>query len=167
MTEFISSDTNIWIDFSNIDAVEIPFSLDFKYLMYEVTFQKEVLEPSWLPQRLLDFGIHIVDIDISEYELADEYGSKYRQLTQHDRIALAIAKCRGLTLMTGDGNLRKAAQKEKVNLLGTLGVLELAVEHGKIEKRKCVELLIKLRDCQKSRFPKDLIESRIKKYSED
>lgn len=42
----------------------------------------------------------------------------------YDCIALAIAKCRGLTLLSGDGPLRKAAMQEGVKVIGTIGLLD-------------------------------------------
>jgi predicted nucleic acid-binding protein len=164
MTEYISSDTNIWIDFANIDAVELPFGLDCVYLMYELSFEKEVKRPEWLKHSLMSLGIQLVDIDIDEYSLADGYGEKYRQLSVHDRIALAIAKHRNLVLMTGDGNLRKAAIREGVRILGTIGVLDRAIAEGLIDSSRYVELLKRLRDFPQSRLPKDEIDLRIRMF---
>lgn len=59
MAEYISSDTNIWIDFANISSVEVPFKLDCIYLMYEETFNREVLRPSGIEKQLVDLGIHL------------------------------------------------------------------------------------------------------------
>lgn len=164
MTEYISSDTNIWIDFANIEAVELPFALDCTYLMYSRTFEREVRRPAWLNARLMSLGIRLVDIDIDEFTLAEGYGQKYRQLTVHDRIALAIAKHRNLVLMTGDGNLRKAAIREGVRILGTIGVLDRAIAEGLIDSSRYVELLKRLRDFPHSRLPKDEIAQRIRMF---
>ena len=48
----------------------------------------------------------------------------YTKLSIYDRIALAIAKTRRITLLTGDGALRKAAKNENVQVMGTLGILD-------------------------------------------
>lgn len=47
----------------------------------------------------------------------------YPKLSIQDRIALAIAKQRNIVLLPGDMALRKAATKEGVSIMGTLGVL--------------------------------------------
>lgn len=33
--EYISSDTNVWIDFSTIGFLDCPFRLDWSFYMYE------------------------------------------------------------------------------------------------------------------------------------
>ncbi len=164
MTEHISSDTNIWIDFANIEAVELPFALDCTYLMYSRTFEREVRRPAWLNARLMSLGIRLVDIDIDVFTLAEGYGQKYRQLTVHDRIALAIARHRNIPLMTGDGHLRKAAAREGVRVLGTLGVLDRALEESIISRDRYVELLKRLRDFPRSRLPKEELDARISRW---
>ena len=43
--EYISSDTNIWIDFNTVDSLDVPFMLreDFTYIMSSDTVNDELL----------------------------------------------------------------------------------------------------------------------------
>ena len=41
---------------------------------------------------------------------------------------MAIAKARGIVLLTGDGALRKAANMENVDIIGSLGILDLLLD---------------------------------------
>ena len=59
-----------------------------------------------------------------------------------DRIALAIAKRRNIVLLTGDMALRKAAVKEGVSIMGTLGVLDQLYEGGYIASDEYEHCLI-------------------------
>ena len=43
--EFISSDTNVWVDFASIDRLALPFKLPYVYLMYEEAISNELLQP--------------------------------------------------------------------------------------------------------------------------
>ena len=63
-----------------------------------------------------------------------------------DRIALAIAKERKIVLLTGDMALRKAAGKEGVSVLGTIGVLDKLFKEKYIpqdEYEYCLSELLK------------------------
>ena len=122
--DYICSDTNVWIDFSVIGKLELPFRLSYTYLMSRDAVEDELLSPPGLGRELVSNGLVPVEITIDEFLLAETYGTKYRRLSIYDRIALAIAKCRNITLLTGDGALRKAAKQEGVSVTGTLGLLD-------------------------------------------
>ena len=79
--------------------------------------------PSGFREDLLEAGLVGVDITIEEFSLADSWENIYPKLSIQDRIALAIAKQRNIVLLPGDMALRKAATKEGVSIMGTLGVL--------------------------------------------
>ena len=50
---FISSDTNIWIDFFTIEELDLPFLLPNTYLISSDTLADELLEPADFGQRLV------------------------------------------------------------------------------------------------------------------
>ena len=122
--EYISSDTNVWIDFKAISRLDLPFLLPYTYIMYEESMQSELLSPAGFYQELTEAGLIGIDITYDEFFLAESWGEKYPRLSVQDRIALAIAKSRRIFLLTGDGALRKAAHREGVNVIGTLGILD-------------------------------------------
>lgn len=161
---YISSDTNVWIDFMTIDSLDIPFKLPFTYIMSEDAVEDELLSPAGLGKQLIALGLVPVEITIDEFFLAEKYGIQYKKLSTYDRIALAIAKCRKITLLTGDGALRKAAKKESVDVMGTLGILDelwsqklISVEEYEICLRRLDE-----NNGGAIRLPREEILSRIK-----
>lgn len=164
MQEFISSDTNVWIDFSITGHIDFPFRLPYTYIMNTDAIDDEVLQPAGLRGELLGNGLVAVELDIEEFNLAEEYGTRYLKLSIYDRIALAIAKHRGITLLTGDGALRKAASAEGVHVLGTIGILDRLVGYELIEKHEYVECLKSLQAHSGRRLPKAEIEQRLSKY---
>ena len=112
--EYISSDTNVWLDFATINRLEIPFKLPYTYIMNEDAITDELLSPKELRDNLVGLGLQAVELSEEEFYLAEAYTAKYTKPSLYDCVALAIAKVRGITLMTGDGPLRKAAEQEGV-----------------------------------------------------
>ena len=133
--EYISSDTNIWIDFATIDRLELPFKLPYTYIMNEDAIDDELLSPEDLKENLIELGLHPVELSEKEFYLAEEYRMKYPKPSIYDCVALAIAKVRGITLMTGDGSLRKAAIQENVSVVGTIGLFDQLLERKIISRR--------------------------------
>ena len=94
--EYISSDTTVWIDFSVINRTNLPFLLLYTYIMSNDAVHDELISPPGLGKELVSLGLVPVEITIEEFELAQSYGVAYRRLSVHDRVALAIAKKRGI-----------------------------------------------------------------------
>lgn len=122
--QYISSDTNVWIDFLTIDLLDLPFRLPHVYCMSSDAIRDELLSPPSCRERLVSLGLKSLDLDDAELLLVIEYGRKYPQLSVYDRFALAIAQNRSFVLLSGDGHLRKAAVKERVTVRGTLWILD-------------------------------------------
>ena len=161
--EYISSDTNVWIDFSIINKMALPFRLPYTYLMNGDAIEDELLNPANLKQNLLNLGLKKVELDIEELLLAVGYALKYKQLSRYDRIALAIAKNRRITLLTGDKRLREAARKECVPVVGTLGILDKLYARDYInesEYDECINELMKHNGCE-IRLPVAEMEQRL------
>lgn len=122
--EYISSDTNVWLDFKTIGFLELSFRLPYAYLMNSDAIHDELLSPVDLSESLIKLGLIETDLSIEEFYLASEYMEKYKKPSKYDCIALAIAKTRQIKLMTGDMALRKAALQEGVQVIGTIGILD-------------------------------------------
>lgn len=163
--EYISSDTNVWIDFSVIDRVQLPFYLPYTYIMNTDAIDDELLSPAGLRDELLRRGLVSVELTIEEFTLAEELGLRYLQLSIYDRIALAIAKMRNIILLTGDGALRKAAKNENVGILGTIGVLDQLLGGKYIPEREYEYCLLELQrhNGKEVRLPKSEISSRLQR----
>jgi len=144
MTEFICSDTNVWIDFNAIDAAALPFLLPCTYIMWEEAVENEILAPANLKNTLLELGLVAVRITGEEFYLADKLSDCYSKLTSYDAVALAIAKQRNILLLTGDGRLRKAAEQEGVAVIGTIGVIDKLLLSGKLDKNEYRSAVAKL-----------------------
>ena len=122
--KYISSDTNVWLDFNSIDRIEIPFRLSCTYIVYKEALRSEIVSPPDLIPELIKRGLEGVDLTTEEFYYALEGLGKYVKLSNYDKTALAIAKFREIPLLTGDNALRKAARKEGVQVFGTIGLLD-------------------------------------------
>ena len=143
--EYISSDTNIWLDFNAISRIDLPFRLPCTYIMYKEALRKEIISPSELLDGLQKRGLIGVDLTIEEFFYADELSKKYVKLSGYDRTALAVAKFRNIPLLTGDNPLRRAAEKEGVEVFGTIGLLDKLYDGdyiNKLEYQFCLENLL-------------------------
>lgn len=161
--QFISSDTNVWIDFSAIERVHLPFLLPYTYIMSKDAVEEELLAPGGLGAKLKSCGLVPVEITLEEFILAQQYGTQYRRLSIFDRIALAMAKEREIVLFTGDAALRKAADQEDVRVIGTIGILDQLYAEGKIDGAELKYCLEQLRELNGGvvRLPNAEIEKRL------
>lgn len=145
--EYISSDTNVWIDYMAIEKLELPFRLPFTYLMNRDAIEDELLSPRGMREELLRLGLQPTELTEEEFYYGLKIAEAHPKLSEYDCSALAIAKHRGLVLMTGDAALRKAALSEGVSVMGTIGLLDKLYEDEKVtlaEYRECLLLLIKV-----------------------
>ena len=163
--EFISSDTNVWIDFMAIDKLELPFRLSLKYLMNEDAINDELLSPEGMREQLLQLGLIAIELTEEEFYYGLKMAESHPKLSQYDCSALAIAKYRGLVLMTGDAALRKAALSEGVSVIGTIGILDKLYDEERIsskEYRECILMLIKANG-REVRLPMAELQNRLNK----
>jgi predicted nucleic acid-binding protein len=133
--------------------------------MYKETIENELIKPANLDDILLESGLKSIDVSIEEYMLAEQYNARYRKPSIHDCMALAVAKERNITLLTGDGALRKAAEAEGVSVIGTIGILDQLLEEDFIdikEYRECLESFEELNGGI-VRLPKSAIKERLYK----
>ena len=163
--EFISSDTNVWIDFATINRLDLPFKLPYTFLMDEEAISNELLQPKGLGASLIDLGLQAVELTEEEFFLAEELNLKYRKPSTYDCIALSIAKCRGIILLTGDGASRKAAIQEGVEVMGSIKILDLLLANKLIDENEYISCLeeFKSNNGNKVRLPLSAIQERIDK----
>lgn len=62
--EYISSDTNVWIDFNIISRMNLPFLLPYTYIMYTESMESELLNPEGFKDQLAEAGL--VGVSVKE-----------------------------------------------------------------------------------------------------
>jgi len=158
-------DTNVFDAYQKIDAIEELFLLNAELLMFNETIFQELIDPLGFGNELVSFGLIPVELSDEELILTEEYIGRYLKLSKHDSIALAIAKERNLTLLTGDKNLRKAANVERVSVKGSIGVLDELMDTGKILEERYIDILRRFKKSAKRlRLPVKEIVLRLRIY---
>lgn len=167
--QYISSDTNIWIDFLAIQRLEMPFRLDYTFLMSSEILARELCSPANLPEQLVQAGLQQTEISEAEYWLVFELRIKYHRLSEADAVALAIAKNRSITLLSGDGALRKTAQAEGVPIKGTIWVFDELLDSALISEEEYLQAMIDLKAQQDKgrRLPIKELDARIQRFKKD
>jgi predicted nucleic acid-binding protein len=130
MTRIYVSDTNIWIDFGNAGLLDELFELPFTMCCTDFVFE-EIREAD--RDALRRRGLMIETLE-------DEAVARLLTLrTDHNNSSLAdvscylLAKDTGRPLLTGDGRLRKQANKDGLQVHGALWLLDQLVHHAIIE----------------------------------
>ena len=72
----ISSDTNIWIDFFEINHPDHPFLLDYKYYLSSAAYDDELIPSDERRTVLKKYGLLITDLKDDEMRQAMEYANK-------------------------------------------------------------------------------------------
>ncbi len=129
---FISSDTNIWIDFYEIRHPEHPFLMEHQYYLSTAAYEDELIKSEALRETLIRLGLRLTVVSEEEFTMAQTYQAAYRKLSLYDCLALAIAKARSWTLLTGDNPLRKAAGCEGVECHGVIWVYDELLHQNRI-----------------------------------
>lgn len=160
---YISSDTNVWIDFQIVGALELPFKLSHKFYLSEETFKDELLIPPGIDGRLLNYGLIPLKITVEEFFYASSINAKHPQLSRYDALALSIAKKRSFILLTGDLRLRKAAAEDGVQVRGSLWVFDELLRENIISKNEYINYMkdLKKHNGGDIRLPMSEIEKRI------
>jgi hypothetical protein len=73
---------------------------------------------------LISLGYESFQLTPEVVDIVFQFANRYTKPSRTDLFALAAAKTLEMTLLTGDGNLRKAANKEQVDVHGLLWLLD-------------------------------------------
>jgi predicted nucleic acid-binding protein len=106
------------------------------------------------------FGLGVQPMTENEVLAVSELRARYPALSVADAAILAMAKARGMVLLTSDRRLRNAAVREGVETHGSLWVLDLLWKDGLIGFRRYTRALRMMREAGR-RLPRAEIEKRL------
>ena len=92
--QYISSDTNVWLDFAIIERLELPFRLPCIYLMHGDAVHDELLSPPGLGEHLMKLGLE--ETELSEEEFLRRADCVIHNLNLQDTLAQAEAFLRSM-----------------------------------------------------------------------
>ena len=131
-------DTSVCIDIFNGGILDEAVRLPYYYLLPDVIIAKLEEPPG---TTFVNAGFISSGTSGEQIQLVSELSARYNALSVNDLFALAIAKREGMTLLTGDNKLRTAARREKVDVHGTLWVLDRLVEDSTISRPAAADAL--------------------------
>ncbi|MEZ4268728.1 MAG: PIN domain-containing protein [Myxococcota bacterium] len=114
--------------------------------------------------HLLEHGLKLIPLGERAMLRAVEFASRYRRPSRLDLAALAAAEQQGCPLITGDKNLRAAAESERIAVYGTLWLMERLVITQIISVAQARVAYARMRDLGR-RLPWDEAESRLRSLS--
>ena len=123
------NDANILIDVEIGGLVAPMFSLDYRFSVPDVLFYEELDEQHGY---LLDMGLEVRELDERMVALVFDFAGQYKRPGRYDIFALVLAAEENCPLLTGDKDLKAAAESEHVEVRGTLWLVEEMVRTGKI-----------------------------------
>lgn len=157
------NDTNIWIDLKVANLIKEVFKLSYEIGVPNLLFYDELEELDG--ELLRQSGIKILEMTESEVLDTAIRSNKTNKVSFNDLTTLVVAKSRNAILVTGDGNLRKIANDEKVKLKGTIWLIDNMIECKIISYKRGAEVCRILLENGR-RLPKDELKKRIEKWDD-
>ncbi|WP_460119626.1 PIN domain-containing protein [Pseudomonas sp. S2_C03] len=133
------SDTNIWIDFRNAGLLDQMFSLPFTLCCTDFVLHE--LE-DFCVDELVSHGLLVESFDESGVTRLFGLKMEHNNSSLADVSCYLLAKQTGRPLLTGDGKLRRQAQRDGLKVHGALWLLDLMIEHQAISPTEAADALI-------------------------
>ncbi len=154
------SDANIFIDMEEGGLIRKMFRLPEIFVVPDILFVEEL---SAHHPTLPAYGLQIKALEASAIEEAIKLSRQYKQPSQNDLFALALAQQELCPLVTGDRRLREAANNEKVEVKGTLWLIERMFEEKLLTKDDARKAYDKMREANR-RLPWAKVAQQLKSF---
>lgn len=157
----VISDANIIIDLAAGDLLPTMFLIPgVTFHVPDVLYVEELSEQyGYLP----GLGLQVHQQPAAATEYVTQLRRQYRGPSTHDLFALALAHGMQCPLLTGDHALREAAGQERVEVRGTLWVVEQLLVAGLITVERAEAAYAAMR-AQNSRLPWELVEDQLARW---
>ncbi len=124
------SDANILIDFDVAGLLDQVFSLNYRYGTPDVLYYEE-LEAQHA--HFLNQKLEIMPLNAGMVQQVVALTKRYPPCSRNDLFALVLAKHEKCILLTGDKALKKVAENEKLEVHGTLWLLEEIIKSNRLD----------------------------------
>lgn len=156
------SDTSVLIDIQRASLLARLFALPYDFVVPDLLYETELVE--WMGPELLELGLQVIELESHEIVRATSLKRAKAALSTPDVFAFCLAAERGWTLLTGDGALRKEAERQELSMHGVLWLFDELERHEVCEVSVLRAGLETLRDHHRCRLPADEIEIRLNRY---
>jgi len=152
--QILIGDSNIFIDMEVANLTSQMFALPYQFATPDILFYDELEEDH---PNLLDMDLQILPLSPDTVRYTESIVPKYPKASRNDLFALALAWQEACPLLTGDGALRKAGKNEKIQIYGTIWIMDELIKHDIITKDEAMEAYDIMKS-NKRRLPWGLIE---------
>lgn len=158
--QLLISDANVLIDMDDGGLMNTMFQLPYEFEIPDILYFEELAD--YYP-GLVDLGLVTATLESDAVAYGLDLSNRYLRASRNDCFALALAKQDGCPLLTGDLALRKAAEKEGIEIRGTIWLVEEMLRHDLIDVRAASESFDRMRDAG-SRLPWALVGKMLKGF---
>lgn len=151
------TDTNVWIDLRVGNLLTDVFELEAKWMIPDLVGRE--LGPE-RKQMLVKRGLEVRSLTGDEIEAVVRLNENYAAPSRTDMATLVVARAENGILVTGDGALRAAAQKEDVEVHGSLWVVDALVATHTVATPRAAQALQRMMASDR-RLPKNEVNRRI------
>ena len=140
------NDANIFIDLQEAELLDDLFRLPYQFAAPDVLYEEELRQHH---ADLLQKGLITLELQGSRMVRLHELVQRYPTIGFIDCLALALAEQERCPLLTGDQKLRQAAEAERLEVHGTVWVIEALVEHQVIGLEQAYTAYDRMQDAQR------------------
>lgn len=159
---FLVSDTSVLIDLERGGFLEVIFALPYVFAVPDVLYHRE-MTGEW-GEKLVSLGLRVEEVAEAGVRQALVYRQQRKKLSIPDSFALALAKERRWTLLSGDGDLRELAALETVDCHGVLWLMDRMEEAGMPGLQLLHDGLQTIAGHPRCRLPRREITVRLERY---
>jgi predicted nucleic acid-binding protein len=156
------SDTNILLDWEDGGRLDVLFALGATLVIPDVLLAEELADRA---ARLKEFGLQAQPLGPEGIVRAATLARTHRKPGRIDLLALALAEQEGCPLLTGDRDLRAAAEAEGVVVHGSLWLAEEAVAVGALAASELRSVYRRMREAGR-RLPWKEVEAQLRRLGE-
>lgn len=127
MLQLVVSDTNIFIDLEEGGILDEFFSLPYEIAVPDILYYEELAAAH---SHLLHHGVKVHTLTSSTMLNAEKLMREYPKPSRNDCFALLLAKQESCPLLSGDADLRHAAECENIRCMGTIWIVEEMMKHS-------------------------------------
>jgi hypothetical protein len=155
------SDANIFIDFEVSGLTTRLFQLPHEIVVPDTLYEQELrARHPHLP------GLGLQVRTLTSEQVAEVFGlqARYADPSVNDLFALVLAKGLGCPLATGDARLRKAADAEGLQLLGTLTLVDDMFTNELVTLEELRQAYGRMRDANR-RLPWKEVDAQLERFA--
>lgn len=142
MKKHLILDTTVCIDLFNGRLLEKVLALPYDFRLPDVIVA-ELLDPPG--EYLTQLGYAVQQLPAEAIARFFTLREKYTKPSTNDLFALLMAQINNYTLITGDGDLREAANNEGIAVHGLLWILDRLVEYKILAKAEAADSVERIR----------------------